>query len=54
MKKRKINKIVSLTLCFLVFTSVIVSAKTYKDSNNLRTYSMCGVDSFPKETNPPL
>lgn len=55
MKKFKINKIVCLTLCFIVFSSVVVtSASTNKETRSIKTYRALEADPFPHESNPPF
>lgn len=55
MKKFKINKIVCLTLCFIVFSSVVVtSAATKKQTRSSITYSSLEADPLPHESEPPF
>lgn len=54
MKKFKINKIVCLTLCFIVLSSVVASATTVKQPKMARSYSACEMDPKPDESNPPF
>lgn len=49
MKKRNINKIISLTLCLSIAFSVVVGAKTTNKSSKA-TYSYCNsFDPHPSE-----
>lgn len=51
--KKKINKVISLTLCCLVISSVVVSAKTTHTSDKSISHSACTIDPLPNESNPP-
>lgn len=50
--KKKINKVISLTLCCLVISTVAVSAKTKNTSTKSMSYVACAIDPLPHESNP--
>lgn len=51
--KRKINKIISLTLCCLVISTVVVSAQTKGSSSNNKSCCSNAFDPLPNESDPP-
>lgn len=48
MKKRNINKVITLTLGLIIALSTVVSAKTLKTNTYKATVSHDYIDPFPK------